>query len=49
MYLAGGIIAALAYIAVVTGHFDSEIPMGGASGAISACMGMYLLLRGRCR
>jgi membrane associated rhomboid family serine protease len=45
MYLAGGIIAALAYIALSPGHFDSEIPMGGASGAISACMGMYLLLR----
>ncbi len=45
MYLAGGIIAALAYIAFSPGHFDSEIPMGGASGAISACMGMYLLLR----
>ena len=45
MYLAGGIIAALAYIAFSPGHFDSELPMGGASGAISACMGMYLLLR----
>ncbi len=45
MYLAGGIIAALAYIAFSPGHFGSEIPMGGASGAISACMGMYLLLR----
>ncbi len=45
MYLAGGIIAALAYILLSPGHFNSEIPMGGASGAISACMGMYLLLR----
>ena len=45
MYLAGGIIAAFAYILFSPGHFDSEIPMGGASGAISACMGMYLLLR----
>jgi membrane associated rhomboid family serine protease len=45
MYLAGGIIAALAHIAFSPGHFDSELPMGGASGAISACMGMYLLLR----
>ena len=26
-------------------HFMSIHPMGGASGAINACMGMYLLLR----
>lgn len=44
-YLAGGIAAALAHIAFSPEHFGSEIPMGGASGAISACMGMYLLLR----
>jgi membrane associated rhomboid family serine protease len=44
-YLAGGIIAALAFIAFTPEHFASMIPMGGASGAISACMGMYLLLR----
>ncbi|HET7624947.1 MAG TPA: rhomboid family intramembrane serine protease [Verrucomicrobiae bacterium] len=45
MYLSGGLFAALAYIAFSPEHFASEIPMGGASGAISACMGMYLLLR----
>lgn len=45
MYLVGGIIAAFAYILFSPAHFDSAIPMGGASGAISACMGMYLLLR----
>ena len=45
MYLAGGFIAELAYIAFSPEHFSSAIPMGGASGAISACMGMYLLLR----
>lgn len=45
MYLASGIIAALAYIAFSPTHFLSAIPMGGASGAISGCMGMYLLLR----
>jgi membrane associated rhomboid family serine protease len=44
-YLASGIIAALAYIAFTPEHFNSEVPMGGASGAITACMGMYLLLR----
>jgi membrane associated rhomboid family serine protease len=44
-YLAGGLIAEIAYIAMSPQHFRSEIPMGGASGAISTCMGMYLLLR----
>lgn len=45
MYLLGGLFAALAYIGFSPEHFASDIPMGGASGAISACMGMYLLLR----
>lgn len=44
-YLAGGLAAELAYIALTPDHFASTIPMGGASGAISTCMGMYLLLR----
>ncbi len=44
-YLMGGLLAELAYIAFSPMHFASNIPMGGASGAISACMGMYLLLR----
>lgn len=44
-YLLGGLAAELVYIAMTPEHFASEIPMGGASGAISACMGMYLLLR----
>jgi len=44
-YLLGGLVAEFAYIAMSPDHFASEIPMGGASGAISACMGMYLLLR----
>ena len=44
-YLAGGLVAEFAYIAFSPEHFNSDIPMGGASGAISACMGMYLLLR----
>jgi len=44
-YLVGGLVAELAYITVSPTHFTSMIPMGGASGAISACMGMYLLLR----
>ena len=44
-YLVGGFVAEIVYLAMSPAHFHSEIPMGGASGAISACMGMYLLLR----
>jgi membrane associated rhomboid family serine protease len=44
-YLVGGLIAEVIYIAMSPDHFMSDIPMGGASGAICACMGMYLLLR----
>jgi membrane associated rhomboid family serine protease len=44
-YLASGIIAALAYVAFTPGHFASIMSMGGASGAITGCLGMYLLLR----
>ena len=44
-YLIGGFVAEMVFIAMSPEHFASEIPMGGASGAISACMGMYLLLR----
>ena len=44
-YLLGGLVAGLVYIAASPDHFASEIPMGGASGAISACLGGYLLLR----
>lgn len=47
LYLLSGFIAELAYIAGTPEHFASEIPMGGASGAISACMGAYLLLRAK--
>jgi len=45
LYLLGGLLAELAYIAMTPEHFASEIPLGGASGAISACLGAYLLLR----
>jgi membrane associated rhomboid family serine protease len=44
-YLVAGLVAELVYIAMSPGHFSSPMPMGGASGAISGCMGMYLLLR----
>jgi membrane associated rhomboid family serine protease len=45
LYLLSGFIAELAYITGTGDHFASIIPMGGASGAISGCMGAYLLLR----
>ncbi len=44
-YLVGGLVAEFVFIAMSPAHFNSTVPMGGASGAISACMGMYLLLR----
>jgi membrane associated rhomboid family serine protease len=44
-YLVSGLAADLVYIVMLPGHFQSPIPMGGASGAISGCMGMYVLLR----
>jgi membrane associated rhomboid family serine protease len=44
-YFTGGLIAEFVYILMLPDHFHSLHPMGGASGAISACMGMYLLLR----
>jgi len=44
-YLVGGLLAEIVYLAMLPAHFNSSAPMGGASGAISACMGMYLLLR----
>jgi membrane associated rhomboid family serine protease len=40
-YLAGGLAAELAYIALIPSHFASAIPMGGASGAISAGSGDF--------
>ena len=43
-YLVGGIAADFVYIAGSAEHFSSMVPMGGASGAISACMGGFLLL-----
>ena len=45
LYLLGGFLAQLTHIAGSPDHFASELPMGGASGAISTCMGAYLVLR----
>lgn len=43
-YFACGLAAAFTHIAVSASHFASTIPMGGASGAISGCIGGFLLL-----
>jgi membrane associated rhomboid family serine protease len=44
-YLVAGLVAEIVFVAMTPEHFSSEIPMGGASGAIMGCQGMYLLLR----
>jgi membrane associated rhomboid family serine protease len=43
-YLLSGVAAAFSHILVSPEHFASDIPMGGASGAISGCIGGFLLL-----
>ncbi len=43
-YIVGGLAADFVYIAGTPEHFHATIPMGGASGAISACMGGFLIL-----
>jgi len=40
-YLAGGIVAAMAQVAIAP---DSNVPLVGASGAIAAALGAYLVL-----
>ncbi len=44
LYLVGGVASVFAHVALTSGHFASDVPLGGASGAISACMGAFLLL-----
>jgi membrane associated rhomboid family serine protease len=44
-YLVCGLVADVVYIAMNPEHYQSSVPMCGASGAISGCLGMYLLLR----
>ena len=48
-YFLGAFGADVCYILFTPGHFASEIPMGGASGAISACMGGFACLHLRTR
>jgi len=43
-YLLCGMASELMYVGVAPGHFASEIPLGGASGAISGCIGAFLVL-----
>jgi membrane associated rhomboid family serine protease len=42
-YLAAGLFSAFAHIALSPAHFNSTLPLGGASGAISACIGGFAL------
>jgi len=49
LYVLGGILASFAYIFLSPGHFASPIPLGGASGAISTCMGAFLVLMAKSR
>lgn len=44
LYFTGGVISVLGHVALTAGHFASPIPLGGASGAISTCMGAFLLM-----
>lgn len=46
-YLLCGLIGCFAYIAMSPEHFSSHTPMGGASGAISGCIGGFLILLAR--
>ena len=48
-FLAGGLIGDVAHIAALPGHFASTIALGGALGAITACMGGFVLLLPRAR
>lgn len=43
-YLISGLASEFMHIAISPGHFASEIPLGGASGAISGCIGGFLLV-----
>jgi len=43
-YLVCGLAAEFMHIAISAGHFSSAIPLGGASGAISGCIGAFLVL-----
>ena len=46
-YLLCGVLACFAHALMSSGSFEAQIPMGGASGAISGCIGGFLLLLAR--
>ncbi len=48
-YLLGGLVADFAHIAFTPEHFASLMPLGGASGAVSACIGGFMLLLAKTR
>jgi rhomboid family protein len=43
-YLLGGWLAEFTHIAATPGHFGSDIPLGGASGAVTTCIAGFLVL-----
>ena len=43
-YLFCGLVSEFTHIAFAPDHFSSEVPLGGASGAISGCIGAFLVL-----
>jgi membrane associated rhomboid family serine protease len=44
LYMLTGFGSELAHVAATAEHFASEMPLGGASGAVSGCIGAFLLL-----
>jgi hypothetical protein len=47
LYLLGGLAAAFGHIAATPEHFSSDIPLCGASGAVTACIAAFLILFSR--
>jgi len=43
-YFLCGLAATFAFLAMSPDHFSSDIPLGGASGAISGCLGGFVIL-----
>lgn len=48
-YLVGGMLGNLAQVGVTPGHFTSTIALGGPAGAITSCMGAFLILLTKAR
>lgn len=44
LYLLTGFASEMAHVAATAEHFASEMPLVGASGAVSGCIGAFLLL-----